>query len=83
MQQRLAGAAADVQADAAALGVALGQNYFEAQIGGAKDGGVGTRASTEHQLIEIHVDAAGIAGSSRGAHRWRDRRYKLCSFLFR
>ena len=53
VQQRFGRDATHVQAHAAQAGVALHQNHFQAQIGGAEGGRVAAGASAQHQQVAI------------------------------
>ena len=58
VQQRLRRDAADVQADAAEVGVALDQHHLLAEVGGAEGGGVAARPGAEHHDLGVEVAAA-------------------------
>jgi hypothetical protein len=49
VQERFAGNAAAVQADAAQLGIFVDQNRFEAMIGGVQGGGISSRAAADDE----------------------------------
>ena len=73
VEQRLGRDAADVQADAAQLWVALDENDLFAEIGGAERGGVAARARAQHQNLGVvlGVGVLGGAGARRDGGRGR------------
>ena len=77
MQQRLGRDADHVQADAAQAGVALHQNHFQAEIGGAEGGAVAAGASAQHQQVTFQISRAGKAG---GCRHWPGGR--SCYYLY-
>ena len=62
VQERLAGDAADVQAHAAKLGVALHQYDLEAQVGSAKRRRIAAGVGAQHEQVTVQINRAGEAG---------------------
>ncbi len=74
VQQRLRRNAADVEADAAELRVALDEHSLHSEIGRAERGAVAAGASAQHEHLALDVDLAGVGRGTRnrrGRRRWR------------